>query len=430
MNIRLFRQFDTTDGLLPLWSLPLVYAVTSFIAGVVLPRLEHAYVQHLTIGVSVDSTIAFLTSVSSSIMSLTGLVFAIAFLVVQFSAVAYSPRLVVMFANDPKIYHTLGIFFSTFTYSLATLLWTNRSGSGQVPLLSSLLVGLLLFVSIVSFALMVRRVSDMQIQAVLTVVGQRGREVIAEMYRTLVPGTPVRPAGKALPPPSQTIVYRGPPRAITRFDNARLFDLAREANATIVLDSAVGDTLLIDTVVMRVHGGQAPIDEYALMACVQRGEARTYEQDPKYALRLLVDIAIRALSPAVNDPTTAVQALDQIEDLLRRLSQADFEVGEHYDASGTLRVFVPLPSWEDFLSLAFDEIRQYGMGSVQVQRRLRAALAGLADVAATEERRQAAHAYALRLGVRGAHEDLDEIDRAGTQQEDRQGLGMPRKRVG
>jgi uncharacterized membrane protein len=95
------------------------------------------------------------------------------------------------------------------------------------------------------------------------------------------------------------------------------------------------------------------------------------------AIRLLVDIAIRALSPAVNDPTTAVQALDQIEDLLRRLGCRQLEAGYALDAAGKIRVIFPVPTWQDYLALAFDEIRQFGAASIQVDRRLRTALIGL-----------------------------------------------------
>jgi uncharacterized membrane protein len=82
---------------------------------------------------------------------------------------------------------------------------------------------------------------------------------------------------------------------------------------------------------------------------------RTFEQDPKYALRLLVDIAIKALSPAINDPTTAVQALDHIAALLRRIGEPHLAVGQVRDEGGALRVIFPTPTWEDFLRLACDE---------------------------------------------------------------------------
>ena len=95
------------------------------------------------------------------------------------------------------------------------------------------------------------------------------------------------------------------------------------------------------------------------------------------------------MSPAVNDPTTAVQALDQIEDLLRRLGRRQLDAGQARDATGALRLTFQVPTWEDYLALAFDEIRQFGATSVQVVRRLRAALVGLADTVAVEARRDA-----------------------------------------
>ena len=99
------------------------------------------------------------------------------------------------------------------------------------------------------------------------------------------------------------------------------------------------------------------------MRAVQLAFERTSEQDPKYPIRLLVDVAIKALSPAINDPTTAVQAIDQIEDLLRRLGGHDLDAGYAHDADGVLRLIFPMPTWEDYLVLAFDEIRHCGFGT-------------------------------------------------------------------
>ena len=124
---------------MPLWLIPMLYTVASLTAGLILPRLEHAYFAGYTENISVGSALAFFSSVSSGMMALTGIVFAIAFVLVQFSALAYSPRLVIMFASSPTLFHTLGIFIATFLYSLAALVWTDRGGSGRVPLFSTLL---------------------------------------------------------------------------------------------------------------------------------------------------------------------------------------------------------------------------------------------------------------------------------------------------
>ncbi len=127
----------------------------------------------------------FFSAVSSGMMALTGIVFAVAFVMVQFGAVAYPPRLVVMFTNKPRLYHSLGIFFATFGYSLATLAWTDRGGSGVVPLYATMLVGLLVIASMFAFVGMVGSLNDMQIHNVLRGVGNRGRQVIADMYQPL-----------------------------------------------------------------------------------------------------------------------------------------------------------------------------------------------------------------------------------------------------
>jgi uncharacterized membrane protein len=115
----------------PLWLIPMAYTVASVSAGLVLPRLEHGYLASYTHAMSVGAALAFFSSVSSGMMALTGIVFAIAFVLVQFSAIAYSPRLVILFATSPTLFHTLGIFFATFTYSLVALIWTDRGGSGR-----------------------------------------------------------------------------------------------------------------------------------------------------------------------------------------------------------------------------------------------------------------------------------------------------------
>src|SRR5262249_9488918 len=154
------------------------------------------------------------------------------------------------------------------------------------------------------------------------------------------------------------------------------------------------------------------------------GHERTFEQDPKYAIRLLVDIAIRALSPAINDPTTAVQALDQIGDLLIRLGRRRLDIGSFADEQGVLRLVVRFPRWEDFLRLSFDEICSNGAGSIQVMRRMKALLADL-TVAVADDRRPALRAWQERLSraIAGAFPDRDEQRDASVA--DRQGLGAP-----
>ena len=100
-----------------LWLIPMIYAAASFLGGITLPRLEQAYFPYDS-GISVASAQAFLTAVASGMIALTGIVFTVGLVMVQFSAIAYSPRLVLLLARDPKLFHSLGVFIATFTYSL------------------------------------------------------------------------------------------------------------------------------------------------------------------------------------------------------------------------------------------------------------------------------------------------------------------------
>jgi uncharacterized membrane protein len=416
-----------------LWTIPTFYTLGSIAAATVIPRLEHAFLPGLTHAMSPAAAMAFLTATASGILSFTGIVFSIAFVMVQFSAVAYSPRLVLWFANRPAIYHALGIFIATFTYAMATLLWTDREGSGAVPLISAFIVVGLLVASMIAFALLVQGLGSLQITDVLALVGRQGRTVIAEeavvrdRHAAGPRGEKATAKQAGLAAPAQSVRHEGEPRCVLRFDLPALLALAEGADARLVLVAAVGDTLVIGTPVVEVHGASRPVDPAALLAAVKVGRERTFEQDPKYPIRLLVDIAIKALSPAINDPTTAVQAIDQLDDLLRRLATRELGSVWLTDAAGRPRVFVPLPDWEDYLSLSFDEIRQFGITSVQVMRRLRASLHGLVEVAGDAERRQAVLRYLEHLDTAIAGSSLDTLDRATARQMDPQGLGLTRE---
>jgi uncharacterized membrane protein len=225
----------------------------------------------------------------------------------------------------------------------------------------------------------------------------------------------------------QTLKYLAAPRTIASFDIDALVGLAQRAGATIVMRCGVGDTLVVNTPLLQVHGAAAALPESELMRAIHAGLERTSEQDPKYPIRLLVDIAIKALSPAINDPTTAVQAIDQIEDLLRRLGGRDLDAGTARDANGVVRLIFPMPTWQDYLVLAFDEIRYYGAGSVQVMRRLRSALAGLAESLTAEPRIAAVQHYLKQLDSTVDRSDLTPDDQQTARQQDRQGLGLPRR---
>jgi uncharacterized membrane protein len=416
------------------WLIPMLYVIGAVAGGLIAPPIEHAWQTDAAIQafeLSVSSAQAYLSAAASGMMALAGIVFAMGFVMVQFSSIAYSPRLVLWFARDRMLFHALGAFSATFIFALATLAWVDRAGSGNVPPFSCGAVGVLIVVSMLMFSRLMQRLSDLQISNVLRLIGDEGRVVIARSFGRLSE----HPA-EALEAPrdllarlggaTQTLKYFGDPRTITELDVAALVDLAQQADAKIVMAAAVGDTLVEGEAFLRVYGGRTPLLEDRLRRAVRLGRERTFEQDPKYPIRLLVDVAIKALSPAINDPTTAVQAIDQLEDLLRRLGASELDAGYALDKNGVLRLAFPTPTWEDYLTLGFDEIRQFGAGSVQVMRRLRAALDGLVGWLPTEDRRQAVRRYLERLDRAIETSNFDSEDRHMALADDRQGIGLSR----
>jgi uncharacterized membrane protein len=145
-----------------LWLVPMIYAAASFLGGITLPRLEQAYLTYDS-GISVASAQAFFTAVASGMIALTGIVFTVGLVMVQFSAIAYSPRIVLLLARDPKLFHSLGVFIATFTYSLCALLYVDRNGSGVVPLISGVAVAGLLLLSMLLFSALMKGLTDLQI---------------------------------------------------------------------------------------------------------------------------------------------------------------------------------------------------------------------------------------------------------------------------
>jgi len=408
------------------WFIPLSYATVALLFGFTVPRLVAEQLPHWVSTISVGAAIGFYSSVASGMIALTGIVFSLTFVMVQFSATAYSPRLVLWISRDPVISHSVGIFTATFLYALAALAWVDRNGSGRVPLVGTCITAVLLVLSVVMFVSLIQRVSMLQVTRMLIFTGDQGREVIEKLYPPLdTPATPYSPdllaAGSV-----QILVHHGHPMAVQRVDIPALMHVATEAACAIEMSVSVGDAVLESTPMLRVVGGTGPIPEETLRGAIELGTDRTFDQDPKYAIRLLVDIAIRALSPAVNDPTTAVQALNQIEDLLLRLGRRRLEIGTYRDAAGKPKFLLHYPAWEDFLRLAFDEIRFYGASSLQVMRRMNALITELLSIL-PEERRPALLYWQARLQSTVKKTFRDEEDILDASEEDRQGLGSSRR---
>jgi uncharacterized membrane protein len=409
------------------WGIPAIYAGVAIAAALTFPRFESRIFPGLVSQVSISAATAIYSAIASGMIALTGIVFSLTFVMVQFSATAFSPRLVMWIARDPVMSHALGVFSATFLYAIAALAGVDRNGSGKVPFVSGWVVIGLLLASVGMFVALIHRVGLLQVNRMLIFTGDQGRRVITTLYPRSKSASLAAGSGdfRALPC-TQTLFHHGRPRSIQAVDVGAIVNLARVSGGVIEMVAAVGDTVVELTPLLRVYGAERPIDERELQDRVEIGEERTFEQDPKYAIRLLVDIAIKALSPAINDPTTAVQALDQIEDLLLRLSQRHLEIGRYYDSDDKLRLVVPFPTWDDLLRLAFDEICSYGSTSVQVMRRMNALITDMTQ-AVPEERRPPLKYWNARLKATIARSFADGEERIDASREDRQGLGVPRQ---
>jgi len=405
------------------WLIPLAYALAALVIGMVCPRLEHYDFPRLVSTMSASAAMSICSSIASGMIALTGVVFSLTFVMIQFSATAYSPRLVLWVARDPVMSHALGMFSATFLYALMLLAWVDRDASGRVPLITGWLVLALLLASMGMFIALIERIGLLQINRMLIFTGDHGRQAIADLYQSggaVAAGTET--ADDLAAPVTQTVSHVGRPQVIQAIEFGALLNLATASEAVIEVVPSVGTTVAETTPLLRVHGSRQPLDKGALRRAIQVGDERTFEQDPKYALRLVVDIAIKALSPAINDPTTAVQALDQVEDLLFRLGRSRLDIGAFLDSQGELRLVVPFPTWDDFLLLALDEIRSYGADSVQVMRRMKALIRHLMTVL-PPERQAALQHWEERLQGSIARSFEDAEAKRDASVADRQGLG-------
>jgi len=205
-------------------------------------------------------------------------------------------------------------------------------------------------------------------------ITQQGLKVIDDVYPDPITDTALpTQAPEQLGPPERTILHRGSSATVIAVNLKALLAEAKRSDVIIELVPRVGDFVARDDALFRLRGRHASeVDARFLRAQVAFGRERTIEQDATFAFRVIVDIAIKALSPAINDPTTAVIAIDQLQRLLRTVGNRDLRNDWILDRDGRLRVVFRTPNWKDFVEITFSEIRQCGAGNFQVVRRLRA----------------------------------------------------------
>jgi uncharacterized membrane protein len=256
------------------------------------------------------------------------------------------------------------------------------------------------------------------------IVGQivdHATRAIREAYPFALRDAPT-PAVAAYPPVTTVVRHEGRPGVVSALDRARLVRAATAGGAVIEVRFGIGGYVPAGADLFAIRGAAEAVDRVELRKGVILAEERTITQDPAFALRAIVDIALRALSPAVNDPTTAVQALDGIDTLLLEFAARDLERGRITGEDGALRLVHPNMVWEDLLDLSLTEIRHYGADTPQIARRMRALLLGLAEEAPAARRHELDdHLARLDAAVRAAYPDAAE--RAYAETADHLGIG-------
>lgn len=343
----------------------LLLVAAGALLGWVLPLWE----RHLPAqGLSFDAATAqaTLAAIAGSMITLAGFVVTAITLVVQ-TVLGMSPRLVGALGHFPRYLVVFGLLVGTAVYALVGL---SQVQGEAVPRFSvTFAIGLVLLDTVAVLRMFASLRHAVTAGGLARAVGDRLRATTRDL-------TGRRERTRPVPGPAE-VRHEGPPATVAAFHEKRLVRLARRHDLRIDMACAVGDFVRSGAVIARVRTGCSPPrglparTAARIAAGVRLGAGRTIEDDPAYGLRLLADIAIRALSPAINDPTTAVQALDQIEDVLTSLADQPLGTVRVTDGDGVVRLTRPAPRWEDLVAVALDETLDYGSGNVQTVRRLR-----------------------------------------------------------
>lgn len=372
-------------------------------------------------GFSADGARVVLSTLAGSMLTFIVFVLSSTLIVVQLASGQLTPRVIAMVFALPWVRFTLMTFTFTYVYTLSAL---GRVDDRTPDLHVGIAIVLNLACIVVFFEFVQRLSNGLRPSTMMQLVAERGRRVMGEVYPLeFDPNRPEQPVAAALPDGRPEVIeFVGRSGVVMAFSAERLVELAQTADAVVELVPQVGDSVAAGDPLFRVFGGTRPISSGALRGCVAVGAERTLEQDPRFAFRILVDIANRALSPAVNDPTTAVIALDQLDNLLVCLGRRRLDEGAAREAGGKVRVVYGTPDWPDYVVLAVSEIRQYGGGSLQIDRRLRAMLEHLIREL-PEARRPPLEQELSMLGSAVEREFRDEEDRRRAGVADYQGVG-------
>jgi uncharacterized membrane protein len=402
-----------------IWIFPVISIAVGLVAVAFMHRFELAMGWRMNISLETGRTV--MGTVVASMFTLVVVLSSAVLLVVQFGSAQLTPRIITFIYRSNIRKLSLALFVFTFTFSLAALVRIDT----HVPWLTGYLAAYGFLVNLAIFLFFTDAIGKMlRPSAALQMVAFAGREVIRTVYPLLLDDSFVAPLApiKSIEESTGRTVRNAEDGVVLAFDLKGLIFIAERYNSLIELVPAVGDFIAAGDPLFRIYEGGEEIADESLQDYVALGPERTVEQDPMFAFRVLVDIAAKALSPAINDPTTAVLAIDRIHHLLRDVGGRYLAEGREVDRSGRIRLVYRTPDWNDFVHLAVTEIRHYGRDSVQVMRRLRAMLTNLVETL-PERRAPMLRRELSLLGTSSKRNFPDTDDQILAETSDSQGIG-------
>ena len=399
---------------------PLTIALSLGCAGALLSWLEEEFpvvsgwVPKVLFPSHADPQVAqvILAGIAGSIMTVVSIVFAILLMTLTLASMQFSPRIIVSFSRDRVTQWTLGIFLGTFSYCMAALPTARSFPHPFAPVatvlgamvLALVCVGLLLFfIHHISQAISVNHIVDR--------IAEETEAMIDEMMPRAHAHQPTRMTDAAPLPanPSEVAVLSAVSGYIRFIDKRRLVAVAKHYHVSVRVLRRVGQFVPAGIPLMMVSKGNRLPPEGAaeLLAAFDCGPTRTLQQDVEFGVLQIVDVALKAISPAVNDPTTAISCVDQLSRILIRFASRESPEELLYDPPGIVRASIGWIHFERLLEAAFEQIRMYSKADVAVSLRLLRALGDIAASTSDPEFRQVLVEQGMRT-VAGCAEKLGE----------------------
>lgn len=418
-----------------LWPLPTLGVAVAVVAGVGLPLLDGRFQgdmpswlrTYLYSGTS-DSARSVLAAIAGSMVTVTALTFSLTVLTLQLASSQFSPRLLRTFTADRYVQTTLALFLATFTFALTVLrsVRTGEDGRSEfVPQVSVTVALVLTLASLLALVLFLSHLArEIRVETMMTSVHSDADRTLHRLLpekREAHTGDPAAgnpPVAPPEPPANALTLTAGASGFLTQVDEAALLNLAVETDAVVVVDRHPGSSLIAGTPMGAAwpRSGQpfSPGTRTRLaeevFGAVRTGTERTDLQDVGFGLRQLTDIAAKALSPGINDPTTAVHALSHSSALLCELVGRDLGPRLLRDDHQQVRVVLRRPDLSDLLGLAVDQPLRYGAAEPAVLARIAMLLRELAWCSFPEHNPPITAALA-RLRSTIAAGDLDATER-------------------